>query len=701
MNGPNPIFAAIVIIAGAIGGLFVTLSVLLSSGNTLAHLCFYLLVGGGMLGLLAPRVAFFVWIIACAYSDFLKRLTVVFGEVGRMDLMYVLGITPAMFSAIVVSLMIGGFTGAYQVRMSHWKLLILGLMLTLANGIICAIETGGSMQMAMQGIANGGLYSLMLFVMPVMFPRYEDTLRVLRFTLWVFLPVALYGIAQQIDGFQPFEIAYLRTGLSIEIKQLLTNHVRAFSTLNSPTALGTVSAVLVVICWFLSRLSRPAPLQHKRWVNRWIAMLMMPAYACALLASTSRSAPLLIVFGFAAGWCFLSPGRTLLFYSVVLSAFVGLVVASPWLLGHLDEANRWVTSGVENDTLASQMASVGTYSDRLFGFANVLSNPAAYSFFGRWDGNLDLLPESLKHHDIVSAMLLRFGIVPLLICIFGLASVLIRLHKELYGIDDPVRQRLMAMSIGLAAGLIFLSALSGNVLGVFPVNVFFWMSAGIALVCTLPVPTVAPRPEGARYTGLGHDLARRPHAGCQTIQPAPRLMPLRSILRSFCYTPNTIRYRVEWPRIAEAWSKIGEVGTLFDGGAGSGEFSRRALQNNFCRAVIALEYDAGNFRLLERNLGRDPRAKLMHGSVLEIPLPDRSVDMVMSTQVIEHIAEHGKAAAEFNRILRPGGHAIITTPHPPEPFPNDDHVREGYTEEDLRALFAPARMGPRVVRTIF
>jgi len=166
-------------------------------------------------------------------------------------------------------------------------------------------------------------------------------------------------------------------------------------------------------------------------------------------------------------------------------------------------------------------------------------------------------------------------------------------------------------------------------------------------------------------------------------------MSLRSVLRSFCCTPNTIRYRVEWPRIAEAWSKVGGVGTLFDGGAGSGEFSRRALQGRLCRAVIALEYDPVTFQLLERNLGRDPRANLLRGSVLEIPLPDRSVDMVMSTQVIEHIAEHGKAAAEFNRILRPGGHAIITTPHPPEPFPNDDHVREGYTEDDLRALFAP------------
>lgn len=501
MNGPNPIFAAIVIIAGALGGLFITLSVLLSSGNSLAHLCFYLLIGGSMLGLLAPRLAIHVWIVACAYSDFLKRLTVVFGEVGRMDLIYVLGITPAMFSAIVISLVIGGFTGAYHVRMPHWKLLLLGVALTLATGILCAIETGGSMHMALQGIANGGLYSMMLFVMPVLFPRHEDALRILRFTLWVFLPVALYGITQQIDGFRPFEIQYLRTGLSIEIKQLFTDRVRAFSTLNSPTALGTVSALLAVVCWFLARLPRPAPLDRKRWVNRWVALLMTASYSGALVASTSRSAPLLIVLGLASGWCFIDPGRSRFFYAVLVAGFVGVVAASPWLLAHLDEANTWMTMEVDMSTLAGQLVSVGTYSDRLFGFANVLRNPAAYSLFGLWDGNPDLLPESLRHHDLASALLLRFGVVPLMICIFGLALVLTSLHRKLCGIDDPVRQRLMAMSIGLSSGLVFLSALSGNVLAVFPVNVFFWMFAGIAVVCTLPASIIARRPEGARPTG--------------------------------------------------------------------------------------------------------------------------------------------------------------------------------------------------------
>ena len=169
-------------------------------------------------------------------------------------------------------------------------------------------------------------------------------------------------------------------------------------------------------------------------------------------------------------------------------------------------------------------------------------------------------------------------------------------------------------------------------------------------------------------------------------------MNLRSLFRKFCYTANTIRYRVEWPRIEEAFFKAGSCETLFDGGAGSGEFSRRALTSGLCKRVIALEYDRHNFVTLQNNLGREMNTQLINGSLLEVPLPDASVDAVLCTQVIEHIADHEKAAAELCRILKPGGHAIITVPRPPEPFHTDDHKREGYTEEDLRALFVPNGM---------
>lgn len=169
---------------------------------------------------------------------------------------------------------------------------------------------------------------------------------------------------------------------------------------------------------------------------------------------------------------------------------------------------------------------------------------------------------------------------------------------------------------------------------------------------------------------------------------------LRRLLRRYFLTANTLRYRVEWPRMRDAFLTVPPAQTLFDGGAGSGEFLRLALAAGFAKNVIALEFDAHNFKRLQENLGGDSRAQLIRGSLLEIPLANESVDMVMSTQVIEHIADHEKAAAELCRILKPGGHALITVPHPPEPFPNDDHCREGYTAEELAALFAPHGMTP-------
>lgn len=171
-------------------------------------------------------------------------------------------------------------------------------------------------------------------------------------------------------------------------------------------------------------------------------------------------------------------------------------------------------------------------------------------------------------------------------------------------------------------------------------------------------------------------------------------MTLRTICRRLFLTANTIRYRVEWPRIEDAFRQIASCDMLFDGGAGSGEFARRVLVGGYCKRVTALEYDAHNFATLEDNLGRAPGTRLIRGSLLEVPMNDATADAVLCTQVLEHITEHEKAASELSRVLKPGGHAVITVPTPPEPFSTDDHKREGYSTEELAELFAPFGLEP-------
>ncbi len=48
--------------------------------------------------------------------------------------------------------------------------------------------------------------------------------------------------------------------------------------------------------------------------------------------------------------------------------------------------------------------------------------------------------------------------------------------------------------------------------------------------------------------------------------------------------------------------------------------------------------------------------------ITSIPLPDASVDVILCTEVMEHVPETEEAFVEMARVLRPGGTLILTTP---------------------------------------
>ena len=67
-------------------------------------------------------------------------------------------------------------------------------------------------------------------------------------------------------------------------------------------------------------------------------------------------------------------------------------------------------------------------------------------------------------------------------------------------------------------------------------------------------------------------------------------------------------------------------------------------------------------------------------------IEDNSFDTIISFQVIEHIQDDNQYISEIDRILRPGGVALITTPNIKMTLTrNPWHVRE-YTSEELNNL---------------
>jgi len=78
---------------------------------------------------------------------------------------------------------------------------------------------------------------------------------------------------------------------------------------------------------------------------------------------------------------------------------------------------------------------------------------------------------------------------------------------------------------------------------------------------------------------------------------------------------------------------------------------------------IAIDYVAA------KGLGR-----VRLGDICALPWPDDSFDLVLVTDVIEHVDDDAAALAEVARILRPGGAAIVTVPCFPSLWGLQDRV---------------------------
>jgi sarcosine/dimethylglycine N-methyltransferase len=70
---------------------------------------------------------------------------------------------------------------------------------------------------------------------------------------------------------------------------------------------------------------------------------------------------------------------------------------------------------------------------------------------------------------------------------------------------------------------------------------------------------------------------------------------------------------------------------------------------------------------LTRRVGLQDRVRVIKGNVMQVPLPDASMDAVISQEAFLHVPDNARTLAEAYRILKPGGRIAFTTwiaPHP-------------------------------------
>ena len=102
--------------------------------------------------------------------------------------------------------------------------------------------------------------------------------------------------------------------------------------------------------------------------------------------------------------------------------------------------------------------------------------------------------------------------------------------------------------------------------------------------------------------------------------------------------------------------------------------------------------------------------RFVSGDATDLPFERHTFDMVNMFDVLEHIPDHEKAAAEARRVLRPGGYLLVSAPNEHWRFPyyafmrpicpSEEemfeawgHVRRGYALHELERLLQLPRRG--------
>lgn len=120
---------------------------------------------------------------------------------------------------------------------------------------------------------------------------------------------------------------------------------------------------------------------------------------------------------------------------------------------------------------------------------------------------------------------------------------------------------------------------------------------------------------------------------------------------------RTFWEHVERYRFAKAFVRGKRV---LDVACGEG-YGAAALARAGAASVIGVDLSAETCAHARRKYGLDARP----GDAQDIPLPDRSVDMVVSFETIEHVPDPAAFLDECARVLAPDGTLIVSTPNRP------------------------------------
>lgn len=122
--------------------------------------------------------------------------------------------------------------------------------------------------------------------------------------------------------------------------------------------------------------------------------------------------------------------------------------------------------------------------------------------------------------------------------------------------------------------------------------------------------------------------------------------------------PHNGLFDLDAPFVREVTATL-PVGAALDAACGTGRLTAELVGRGHW--VVGVD---GSAAMLQQARQRVPDADFLLGDLHRLPLPDDAVDLVVNGLALTHVEALAPVLAEFARVLRPGGHLVVSDVHP-------------------------------------
>ena len=108
-------------------------------------------------------------------------------------------------------------------------------------------------------------------------------------------------------------------------------------------------------------------------------------------------------------------------------------------------------------------------------------------------------------------------------------------------------------------------------------------------------------------------------------------------------------------------------GSMLDVGCGEGRHIFGIMQEYPMMKCVGLDMDDDSLKKAEEGYSyfesiSEVGAEFIKGSAYSLPFPDNTFDLIVCSEVLEHLHEYHDAVIEINRVLKPGGKFFASVP---------------------------------------